>query len=129
MVRIPLEDLPRVIDHASRGARDRRTNDDNVVADADRIDLGDERESEQVVLDQGQELVGRVILAFEVFATVIAIAGEGTTVLAAEAYRWENTNQDEHVAAAYATLILVLSVVSAIGILRFLRTRKEQLFR
>jgi multiple sugar transport system permease protein len=74
-------------------------------------------------------LLLRVILAFEVFATVLAIAGEGTTTLAAEAYRWENTNQDENVAAAYASLILVLSLVSAGIILRFLRTRKEQLLR
>jgi multiple sugar transport system permease protein len=74
-------------------------------------------------------LLLRIILAFEVFATVIAIAGDGTTVLAAEAYRWENTNQDENVAAAYATLILVLSVVSAIFTLRMLRTKKEQLLR
>jgi multiple sugar transport system permease protein len=74
-------------------------------------------------------LLLRIILAFEVFATVIAIAGDGTTVLAAEAYRWENTNQDENVAAAYATLILVLSVVSAAVILRALRTKKEQLLR
>jgi multiple sugar transport system permease protein len=74
-------------------------------------------------------LLLRVILAFEVFATVIAIAGEGTTTLAAEAYRWETTNQDENVAAAYASLILVLSLVSAGIILRFLRTRKEQLLR
>jgi multiple sugar transport system permease protein len=74
-------------------------------------------------------LLLRIILAFEVFSTVIAIAGEGTTVLAAEAYRWENTNQDENVAAAYATLILVLSVVSAIFILRLLRTKKEQQLR
>ena len=74
-------------------------------------------------------LLLRVILAFEVFATVIAIAGEGTTVLAAEAYRWETTNQDENVAAAYAALILVLSVVSAVILLRALRTRKEQQLR
>ena len=74
-------------------------------------------------------LLLRIILAFEVFATVIAIAGEGTTVLAAEAYRWENTNQDENVAAAYAALILVLSVVSAGIVIRVLRTRKEQLLR
>ena len=74
-------------------------------------------------------LLLRVILAFEVFATVIAIAGEGTTVLAAEAYRWETTNQDENVAAAYASLILVLSVVSALIVLRLLRTKKEQLLR
>jgi multiple sugar transport system permease protein len=74
-------------------------------------------------------LLLRIILAFEVFATVIAIAGEGTTVLAAEAYRWETTNQDANVAAAYAALILVLSVVSAVLVLRLLRTRKEQLLR
>ena len=74
-------------------------------------------------------LLLRIVLAFEVFSTVIAIAGDGTTVLAAEAYRWENTNQDENVAAAYATLILVLTVVSAIFILRLLRTKKEQLLR
>jgi multiple sugar transport system permease protein len=74
-------------------------------------------------------LLLRIILAFEVFSTVIAIAGDGTSVLASEAYRWETTNQDENVAAAYATLILVLSVVSAIFILRLLRTKKEQLLR
>lgn len=74
-------------------------------------------------------LLLRIILAFEVFATVIAIAGDGTTVLAAEAYRWETTNQDENVAAAYASLILVLSVVSAGIVLRLLRTRKEQQLR
>jgi multiple sugar transport system permease protein len=74
-------------------------------------------------------LLLRIILAFEVFSTVIAIAGEGTTVLAAEAYRWETTNQDENVAAAYAALILVLSVVSAILVLRVFRTRREQLLR
>jgi ABC-type sugar transport system permease subunit len=50
-------------------------------------------------------------------------------VLSAEAYRWENSIQNENVAAAYATLILVLSVVSALLVLRFLRTRKEQLLR
>jgi multiple sugar transport system permease protein len=74
-------------------------------------------------------LLLRIILAFEVFATVIAIAGDGTTVLSAEAYRWENTNQDENVAAAYAALILVLSVAFAIAVLRLLRTKKEQLLR
>jgi multiple sugar transport system permease protein len=74
-------------------------------------------------------LLLRIILAFEVFATVIAIAGDGTTVLSAEAYRWQNTNQDENVAAAYAALILVLSVAFAIAVLRLLRTKKEQLLR
>ncbi len=74
-------------------------------------------------------LLLRIILAFEVFSTVIAIAGEGSTVLAAEAWRWETSNMDENVAAAYASLILVLSVVSAGLVLRLLRTPKEQLLR
>ena len=74
-------------------------------------------------------LVLRIILAFEVFAMVIAIAGASATVLAAEAYRWQTTNFDSNVAAAYASLILVLSVVSAGLVLRLLRTPKEQLLR
>ena len=74
-------------------------------------------------------LLLRIILAFEVFATVIAITGASTTVLAAEAWRWQDTNQDANVAAAYAGLILVLSLVSAALVLRVLRTPKEQMIR
>lgn len=74
-------------------------------------------------------LLLRIILAFEVFATVIAIAGASTTVLAAEAWRWQESNQNANVAAAYASLILVLSLVSAALVLRLLRTPKAQLLR
>lgn len=74
-------------------------------------------------------LLLRIILAFEVFATVIAITGQGTTVLAAEAWRWQTSFMDENVAAAYASLILVLSLVSAALVLRLLRTPREQLLR
>jgi multiple sugar transport system permease protein len=74
-------------------------------------------------------LLLRLILAFEVFATVIAITGASTTVLAAEAWRWQDTNQNANVAAAYAALILVLSLVSAALVLRVLRTPKEQMIR
>lgn len=74
-------------------------------------------------------LILRVILAFEVFATVIAITGASTTVLAAEAWRWQTSNFDSNVAAAYATLILVLSLVSAAAILRLLRTPRERMLR
>jgi multiple sugar transport system permease protein len=74
-------------------------------------------------------LLLRVILAFEVFATVIAIAGASTTVLAAEAWRWQDSNQNANVAAAYAMLILVLSLVSAALIIRLFRTPKEQMIR
>ncbi len=74
-------------------------------------------------------LVLRIILAFEVFATVIAITGVGATVLAAEAWRWHTSNFDANVAAAYASLILVLSLVSAGLVLRLLRTPREQMIR
>ncbi|MBA3330157.1 MAG: sugar ABC transporter permease [Actinobacteria bacterium] len=74
-------------------------------------------------------LLLRLILAFEVFSTVIAITGRGSTVLAAEAWRWQTANMDANVAAAYASLILVLSVVSAGLVLGLLRTPKEQIAR
>jgi multiple sugar transport system permease protein len=74
-------------------------------------------------------LVLRLILAFEVFSTVIAITGASTTVLAAEAWRWHTVNFDSNVAAAYASLILVLSLISAALVLRLLRTPKAQLLR
>jgi multiple sugar transport system permease protein len=74
-------------------------------------------------------LVLRIILAFEVFATVIAITGASTTVLAAEAWRWQTSNFDSNVAAAYASLILVLSLVSAALVLRLLRTPKVRMLR
>ena len=74
-------------------------------------------------------LVLRIILAFEVFSTVIAITGLSTTVLAAEAWRWQTANFDSNVAAAYAALILVLSMVSAGLVLRLLRTPREQMLR
>jgi multiple sugar transport system permease protein len=74
-------------------------------------------------------LLLRIILAFEVFSTVIAITGRGATVLAAEAWRWQTSTMDENVAAAYASLILVLSVVSAVLVLLLLRTPREQMQR
>ena len=60
---------------------------------------------------------------------MIANTGQGTTVLAAEAWRWQTSYMDDSVAAAYASLILVLSVVSAALVLRILRTPREQLIR
>jgi multiple sugar transport system permease protein len=74
-------------------------------------------------------LVLRAILAFEVFATVIAITGRGLTVLANEAYRSYTVLREEHVAAAYASLILVLSLASAIVLFVLLPLREERLGR
>jgi multiple sugar transport system permease protein len=72
-------------------------------------------------------LILRTILAFQVFATVIAIAGRGLTVMAAEAYRWYGDLRDVHVAASYAGLILILSVLATILYLWLLPTREERL--
>ncbi len=74
-------------------------------------------------------LVLRTILAFEVFASVIAITGRGLTVLANEAYRSYTVLQEPHVAAAYASLILVLSLASAIVLFVLLPLRGGRLGR
>jgi multiple sugar transport system permease protein len=71
-------------------------------------------------------LILRTILAFQVFATVIALAGSATNVLAGEAYRWYSNLRDARVAAAYATLILILSVVSTVLFLLLLPTEGDR---
>jgi len=71
-------------------------------------------------------LILRTILAFQVFATVIAIAGSGLFVLAREAQRWATDIQNDHIAAAYAGLILVLSLFSTVLFLVLLPTKDEQ---
>ena len=70
-------------------------------------------------------LILRTILAFQVFATVIALAGTGLDVLAAEAQRWATDIDNDNVAAAYAGLILILSLFSTILFLVLLPTREE----
>jgi multiple sugar transport system permease protein len=70
-------------------------------------------------------LILRTILAFQVFATVIALAGTGLDVLAGEAQRWATNIDNDNVAAAYAGLILLLSLASAVLFLVLLPTREE----
>jgi len=70
-------------------------------------------------------LILRTILAFQVFATVIALAGSGLDVLADEAQRWATDIDNDNVAAAYAGLILILSLVSTVLFLVLLPTREE----
>lgn len=74
-------------------------------------------------------LLLRLIFAFEVFAVVIALTGSGATVLAAEAYKWQATNENEHVAAAYSMVILGLSLAAAAVVLVALRTPRERRLR
>jgi len=74
-------------------------------------------------------LLLRIIFAFEVFASVIAITGRSKTTLAGEALRWQGDYLDPHVAAAYSLLILGLSLVAAGLVVRLLRTPRERLLR
>ena len=56
-------------------------------------------------------LILRTILAFQVFSVVIALAGRALPVLASEAYnRYGELNP--HLAAAYALLILLISLIT-----------------
>ena len=70
-------------------------------------------------------LILRTILAVQVFAVVVAIAGRGTTVLANEAYRWYSEYRNPHLAATYAMFILSISLASAFIYLRTLRVKEE----
>ena len=69
-------------------------------------------------------LILRTILAFQVFAVVVALAGRTMPVMAAEAYYWYG-NRNLPVAASYAMLILVLSIANTAIYLRVLRTNTQ----
>ncbi len=71
-------------------------------------------------------LILRTILAFQVFAVALAVAGRGITLLAAEAYRWYGTYRNPNVAASFAVLIMLLSIISTVLYLWGLRTPEEQ---
>ena len=71
-------------------------------------------------------LIIRTILAFQAFAVVIALVGRNLPVLAEEAYRWYGDLRNPNVAAAYALLIMIFSIVNTAVYLRALRVRDEQ---
>ena len=71
-------------------------------------------------------LILRTVLAFEAFAVVIAIGGRNFPVLVSEAYTWQNFNQEPSVAAAYAVVVMVLSLAATVLWLKLLRTPEEQ---
>ncbi len=70
-------------------------------------------------------LILRTVLAFEVFAAVYALGGRNFPVLVGEAYTWQNENQNYGVAAAYAVLIMVISLAATLVWLKALRTNPE----
>ena len=65
------------------------------------------------------------MLAFEVFAVVYAIGGRNFPVIAGEAFVWQNENQNYGVAAAYAVLIMAISLAATLFYLRALRVNPE----
>jgi len=69
-------------------------------------------------------LILRVILAFEVFAVVSALGGTNLPVLMGEVYNRQFLLQDSHVAAAFALLILAISIVCTVFFMWALRTPK-----
>ena len=71
-------------------------------------------------------LILRTVLAFEAFAVVMALGGRNFPVLVSEAYSWKHFNQDTGVAAAYALVIMAISVAATLVFLRLLRTPAEQ---
>ena len=71
-------------------------------------------------------LILRTILALQVFAVVVALSGgDVVTVLANETYRQYYDFRNLNVAASYAGLILLISMVSAVFYLRTIRTQEE----
>ncbi len=70
-------------------------------------------------------LILRVILAFEVFAVVAALGGTNLPVLMGEVYNRQFVLRDSHTAAAFAVLILIISIISTVFFMWSLRTPKE----
>jgi len=71
-------------------------------------------------------LILRTILAFQMFAVVIALAGRNLPVLAGEAYTWYGDNHNVGVAAAYSLLLMLFSLINTGIYLRALRVQDEQ---
>ena len=70
-------------------------------------------------------LILRTILAFEVFAVVAALAGTNLPVLMDQTYEWQFNLQDSKVAAAYAMVILGISIAFTVFFMWALRVPKE----
>lgn len=66
-------------------------------------------------------LILRVILAFEVFAVVVALGGSLFPVLMSETYAYQFDLLNSHAAAALALIILAMSIGCTVAILRILK--------
>jgi multiple sugar transport system permease protein len=72
-------------------------------------------------------LILRTVLAFEMFALVLSLGGRNFPVLVSEAYQWQYVSQDSGVAAAYAIVVMLISLAATLIYLRVLRTPREQM--
>ena len=70
-------------------------------------------------------LILRTVLAFEVFAVVYALSGRNFPVLVGEAYAWQHVNQNNGVAAAYAILVMAISLAATVIYIKALSTKPE----
>ncbi|MFI4981802.1 MAG: carbohydrate ABC transporter permease [Nevskiales bacterium] len=72
-------------------------------------------------------LILRTVLAFEMFATVLTLGGRNFPVLVSEAFNWQYAAQETGVAAAYAVVVMAVSLAATLVYLRVLRTPPEQM--
>jgi multiple sugar transport system permease protein len=66
------------------------------------------------------------VLAFEAFAVVLALGGRNFPVLMSEAFNWQHFQQNTGVAAAYALVVMVISIAATLVYLVLLRTPAAQ---
>ena len=68
----------------------------------------------------------RTVLAFEMFAIVLSIGGRNFPVLVSEAFNWQYNQWDFGVAAAYAVIVMGVSLAATLIYLWALRTPAAQ---
>ncbi len=69
-------------------------------------------------------LIIRTIFAFQMFAVVLALAGDMIPVLSGEAYFWYSLYRNPHIASVYALIIIFISILFTLIYLRLLRHRE-----
>ncbi len=72
-------------------------------------------------------LIIRTLFAFQMFAVVIALAGDMIPVLSGETYFWYYIYRNSHIASCYAVVIIILSLLLTAIYLKFL-TYKEPVY-
>ena len=71
-------------------------------------------------------LILRTVLALEMFAIVLSIGGRNFPVLVSEAFNWQYNQQDFGVAAAYAVIVMGVSLAATLIYVWALRTPAAQ---